>query len=80
MLHEGNSEVRASFQEGQEADYFDNYEELQAKIRFYLEHDDLRQRIAWAGYERVTTGGHSYVDRARVILQEFNALSGAKSR
>ncbi len=68
MLAERTEEHRLYFQEDQEAVYFESFEELVSKLRFYIAHEELRQRIARAGYERCVKSGYRYVDRARVVI------------
>lgn len=47
---------------------FSDIDELAAKIRYYLDHPEERNRIAWAGYER-TRNEHTYEQRFRHLLQ-----------
>ena len=46
---------------------FDSIEEMVDKVRYYLEHEDERQAIAWHGH-LTALKGHTYADRARQIL------------
>lgn len=78
LLAERTDEQRALFEEGREAAYFGSFDELVDKIRYYLAHDDERQRIAQAGYERCMASDYSYIDRARFILEQFDKLSGKR--
>jgi spore maturation protein CgeB len=57
------------FVEGETIECFDGVEEARGKIRHYLEHPTDRERIAQAGYRLVVEGGHTYVDRARCLLE-----------
>ncbi|HWF65770.1 MAG TPA: glycosyltransferase [Acidobacteriaceae bacterium] len=52
---------------GDEIEVFDNLEQLKAKIRYYLEHPEERDRIALAGYER-TRNCHTYEIRLKEIF------------
>ena len=63
MLAERTDEHLALFREDQDAAFFSTPDELLDKIRYYLSHEQDRRRIAQAGYERVTQGGHTYRDR-----------------
>jgi Glycosyl transferases group 1/DUF based on E. rectale Gene description (DUF3880) len=56
------------FVEGETVECFDGVEEAREKIRYYLSHSDARERIALAGYRHVVEEGHTYVDRARCLL------------
>ncbi len=73
MLAERTDEHLAVFREGVDAAFFSSPEELRDKTRYYLAHDDERQRIARAGYARITGGRHTYADRLRTILQAIPA-------
>lgn len=70
MLGERTDEHRDFFSEGIEAEFFDSPEELLDKARFYLAHDDARQRIAEAGLRRALSSGYSYYDRIRTDLEK----------
>lgn len=69
MLAERTEEHLELFEEGKEAAYFESPEELVDKVRYYLHHDEERQRIAEAGYQRVIAGKHTYQDRLEEILK-----------
>jgi spore maturation protein CgeB len=69
MLAERTEEHLELFSENKEAAYFGPDEELLEKIDYYLVHDAERQRIAQAGYERVTSGKHTYRNRLQEILE-----------
>lgn len=74
MLSERTDEHLALFTEDKEMACFSSDEELVDKIRYYLAHDAERQRIAQAGYHRVTTGKNTYFDRLQEILVQVEAL------
>jgi spore maturation protein CgeB len=74
MLAERTEEHLELFVENKEAAYFGPDEELLEKIDYYLVHDAERQRIAQAGYERVTSGKHTYRNRIQQILELAQAL------
>lgn len=61
--------------EDKEAVYFSSAEEMLDKIRYYLEHDLQRRRIAEAGYRRVTSGKNTYGDRLKTILEIARSCS-----
>lgn len=69
MLHQRTSKIGEYFKEGEEADFFGSYEELKSKIDFYLQHDDLRRRIARSGMERVMKKGGLMIDRMRTMVE-----------
>lgn len=57
------------FQEGETIECFDSVEEAREKIRFYLKNETERQRIAEQSYRFVVNGGHTYVDRAKQLVE-----------
>jgi spore maturation protein CgeB len=69
MLAQRTEEHRMYFEEDKEAGYFDSFEELRDKMRFYAAHDAVRERIAAAGYRRCIESPYRYVDRARFALE-----------
>lgn len=71
MLHERTDEVKALFEEGREAEYFFDYDEMRAKIDRYLNDDQARQAIAQAGYQRIMRDGHTFKTRAQQFLAVF---------
>ena len=52
LLHERTDEFLTFFEEGREAACFDTAAELADKTRYYLEHEDERERIRLAGHQR----------------------------
>jgi hypothetical protein len=68
MLNERTDEHLKLFEEGSEAAYFGSAEELVDKARYYLAHDNERERIRAAGYARVMASGHAYKNRLIDIL------------
>ncbi|MFH1867218.1 MAG: glycosyltransferase [Patescibacteria group bacterium] len=52
---------------------FKNHEELIQKIKYYLHHNDERQAVARAGYER-TIKDHTYERRFRAIFKTMGLL------
>lgn len=66
MLHIDNDEVREYFDVGSEIDVFSDVEELADKCQFYLEHDEIRRRMATKAHERCVPA-YSYHSRAREI-------------
>ena len=60
------------FTEGENVECFDSVAEAREKIRYYLTHETERQKIAAAGYKLVIEGGHTYLDRARQLIEWMN--------
>lgn len=71
MLHERNDEVVAIFKEGEEAEFFDSYEELKKKVDYYLSHPEERKIIAKNGYERIKKYDCTYEARVETILNVY---------
>ena len=46
-------ELREYFKVGEEIETYSSLDECLDKISYYLEHEDVRQKIAEAGYEKV---------------------------
>jgi len=74
MLHERNDEVAAIFKEGEEAEFFEGYEEMKKKIDYYLGHSEERERIAKKGYERIKRYDCTYEARVETILDAYYDL------
>jgi len=47
--------IEAAFEIGKEVEVFESTKDLLEKVKFYLEHDDQRERIAHAGRQKVLT-------------------------
>ena len=56
---------------------FKTKDELKEKIEYYLEHEDEREAIATAGYER-TLEDHLWKNRFKKIFKEIGTLSGGE--
>jgi spore maturation protein CgeB len=79
MLAERTEEHRMYFEEDKEAVYFGTFEELRDKLRFYVAHDEAREKIARAGYRRCLESPYRYLDRARFAVEQLGALDGRLS-
>lgn len=69
LLSEYSNDLAALYQEGIEADFFRDKEELIVKLRRYLEDDYLRNSVAAAGCRRVIEDGHDVVSRMKQVLE-----------
>lgn len=58
------------FEDGKHLVLYRSLDEAVDKIKYYLKHDDEREKIAQAGYEEVIAK-HKIQDRVDVILNEF---------
>lgn len=70
MLAERTHEHTGLFKEGEEAAFFSTNEELLEKCKYYLAHDEERERIAEAGLERCRKSGYSNVETLRKMIQK----------
>lgn len=68
MLAERTNEHLTLFREAEEADFFDNKEELLSKILFYLSSSHLISQIADKGYKRCLTSGYSNDETIKKVL------------
>jgi len=72
MLHQRTKEAEEFLKPDKEAVFFDSYEEMKEKIDFYLQHPELRDKIAEAGYQRILNCGrlnHNQVKKMIEILK-----------
>ncbi len=76
MLAERTSEHLDLFEEGKEAEFFGNQEELLGKVRYYLAHESERRQIAQAGRERCLRSGYSNHERLKEILSSIPVHQG----
>jgi spore maturation protein CgeB len=70
MLAERTPVMQEIYKEGEEAEFFASPAEFLDKVLFYLKNDSLRQRIAAAGFRRVTSSGHDIHSRLRQWLAD----------
>lgn len=74
MLHERTPEVAEIYREGEQAEFFDSYDEFRVKVDRYLRQPALREHIAQAGYHRATHPDLSYAARVEIILRVYSEL------
>lgn len=79
MLSEYTNDLDDMFQEGIEAEYFRDYDELLKKIKHYLENDKNREEIALAGYQRLKKDGHEVTDRVKEVIEKFHNIKSKYS-
>ena len=70
MLAERSKAHERLFQEGKEAVFFDDAEELREKIHYYLENDAERKAIAEAGRQRGLASGYDHDSRLKEIFEK----------
>jgi spore maturation protein CgeB len=68
MLHERTDELLTKLIEGEEVACFSNADELADKVKYYLAHQEERERIRLGGHKRCLEE-HSIDHRARVVLK-----------
>ena len=76
MMAPRTPELEGLFADGLEAVYWDSPNDLVAKIRYYLEHDEERTVIAAAGHARLLRDGHDEYARAKQIISWHEQMSG----
>lgn len=69
MIAERTDEHLNLFKEDSEAVFFDSDTELLKKVKYYLNNDDLRHKIAENGYLRAIKSDYSYDKMVRIILE-----------
>ena len=62
-------EISDYFEIGNDLETYTSLEELVDKCGYYLEHDDIRQKIARNGYEKVKSE-HNYMSRIKEMLAQ----------
>jgi spore maturation protein CgeB len=70
LLSERTPAMQEFYREGKEAEFFDGPEEFMDKVKFYLNKDAARKRIAAAGYARVIASGNDIYSRMRQWLAD----------
>lgn len=74
MLAERTQEHLKYFREGDEAEFFEGDKELLEKCRYYLAHEEERERIAAAGRAACLNSRYSYHDRMQEMMEEIEKL------
>ena len=58
------------FKIGREVAVYSSFEDLLLKIRYYLENESIRSKIAYKGYKK-TIQEHTYLHRLKKIFNEL---------
>lgn len=77
MLSEYSDDLASLYEEGVEADFFRDKDELIRKIRMYLADEGLRNSVAEAGYRKVTAAGHDIDSRIKMVLGWVSQIRSA---
>lgn len=75
MLSQYTEDLASMFEPDKEAVYFKTPDELVKKIKYYLEHEEEREAIAKAGYERLLRDGHEVGDRVQQIMDKYAEIT-----
>lgn len=76
MLSQYTDDLANMFEPDKEAVYFKTPKELVEKAAYYLEHEEERERIALAGYERLMRDGHEVGNRVQQIIDKYYEVTG----
>ena len=68
LLTNFQPEILSFFENGKDLVYYESLDDMCAKARYYLEHEDERRQIAKNGHEKVKKY-HSYDARIKEILR-----------
>ncbi|MFA5937474.1 MAG: glycosyltransferase [Candidatus Paceibacterota bacterium] len=73
MIHPYIEGMETDFEDGKHLVFykFGDFDDLKAKIDYYLEHDDEREKIRLAGHEHVKAN-HTYRQRWEAIIKEVS--------
>ena len=79
MLAEYSDDLADLFKEGKEVEFFRNKEEMIHKIKFYLNNEKKRLKVAKAGLTRVREDGHDIDNRAKEVLSLIESMMETKA-
>ena len=68
LLSEYSEDMASLFRAGVEGDFFKSDIDLMKKIKLYIDDDELRCRVAAAGYQRVIEDGHDIKSRMAKVI------------
>ena len=74
MIAPYNKDLSAMFQDGTEAVLYKDKDDFVKKVKYYLENDAEREKIAIAGYKAVKEGKNEAADRVRQILSDYKVI------
>lgn len=71
MLSEYSNDLSTIYEEGREAEFFKDKEEMLQKISFYIDNPDARTKTAFAGWEKLRAAGHDIDSRINRVFSEI---------
>ncbi len=78
MVTPYNEDIATLFEEDKEAVFYRGKKEFVEKVLLYLQNEELRKRVAEAGYRRVISDGHEAHDRVMQLLADFSSDESKK--
>lgn len=72
MIAKRTEAIKSFFKEDHEAVYYDTYKEMKQKLKFYLQNNRERKKIAENGYKRATKDKYDVIGRAEKIIEHYN--------
>lgn len=72
MLSEFSVDLSSMYEQGIEADFFSDKDELVKLVDYYIANSDVRRRVAMAGYNKVLASGHDIDSRMRRMIDNVN--------
>ena len=72
MLAEYTDDLNSMFEEGKDAEYFKNHNEVFQKVKYYLKNTQKLDNVSENGYNRLIRDGHEVKDRCIEILKVYD--------
>lgn len=76
MMAEYTTDLAGMFEEGKEAEFFRNHDELVEKTLRYIRHPEQIAEVGSAGYARLLADGHEVTDRAASVVEQYHHCKG----
>jgi len=74
MMAEYTDDLNSLFQEGIDAEYFRNQDELLEKVKYYVSNDERLNEIGTNGYNRLMKDGHEVTDRCKEMIKVYDEI------
>ena len=75
MLCPYTKELSEMYADGVEAVFYMSKDDFVSKVKYYLENDDEREKIARAGRERLLKSHNEARDRVRTIMKHYREIA-----